>query len=723
MSEIQGLEELSDPSEDSRSVRDEDEGRDDFDDQQFHPQNQRCNLDDLEELLKSSEKYKSTLRRIESSDSLFIDDEFTPGLAALRGFFSDDKSRQRVANIEWRRSHEYFPHDVQMFDKMSPEDIHQGRLGDCYFLAAISALAEKQSRLHRLFLTKTLNEHRLVVVALCINGVWEEIILDDFLPCDEHNQPVFNTSKSNELWAMLLEKAWAKVHGGYLNIESGLTREALRDLTGASVTTFFTKNRQKELWEKLVDAEDRGFVMTAGSKDLSGGSDEFIVDIGLSGSHAYSLLSVHALVAEGGSYRLAQGRERLHSKTRLVKLRNPWGRFEWKGKWSDDDPRWTPELEEALQKTDNPEDGIFFIPWRDFLQNFSDLQICYFHDDYKYNAEKFRTGRNESLFLEFELDEAGKHYFSVNQQNKRFFAESRKYKYSSIGWVLARRTFDGLEFVEGRVKADKENWKDVECAPGKYVVMILTPWRSFVRDFSFSIYGPDFVHFSELRDPPTPAQFLSEMFTGLAKKEMATGSSGFEKNGNISFIQGNHRGWGYLYLQNDDPRVHAQLQMKEKSGSPPLRSNLVLVGDRDELKAAPGSSGIVVFRNVSRKVKFDRPIEKISQEQISDSENSEMFTKKKKYKKKSYEIFLTIDYFDNLVTIHIENLTRNVTLKEFIQFDLRNAKIENQDGNELTVNVPYKQEKYIDIKIINPQKQFKVRIKKIKSEYEIIDEL
>lgn len=55
---------------------------------------------------------------------------------------------------------------------------------------------------------------------------------------------------------MFLEKAWAKVNGGYCNIDAGLTREALRDLTGASAKTIFTKAHQPDdIWEVLKEAD------------------------------------------------------------------------------------------------------------------------------------------------------------------------------------------------------------------------------------------------------------------------------------------------------------------------------------------------------------------------------------------------------------------------------------------------------------------------------------
>ena len=43
---------------------------------------------------------------------------------------------------------------------------------------------------------------------------------------------------------MLLEKAWAKLHGSYYKIESGFAENVFRELTGAPTLTFETELSQ-----------------------------------------------------------------------------------------------------------------------------------------------------------------------------------------------------------------------------------------------------------------------------------------------------------------------------------------------------------------------------------------------------------------------------------------------------------------------------------------------
>ena len=63
----------------------------------------------------------------------------------------------------------------------------------------------------------------ICTVRLCINGEWEEIIIDDMLPCYKKTLSydlIFSKSK-NQLWATLIEKALAKFFGNYNNLIGG----------------------------------------------------------------------------------------------------------------------------------------------------------------------------------------------------------------------------------------------------------------------------------------------------------------------------------------------------------------------------------------------------------------------------------------------------------------------------------------------------------------------
>ena len=67
-----------------------------------------------------------------------------------------------------------------------------------------------------------------------IEGKPQIVIVDDFISVrlSSSNKPkcCFANPNENEIWVILLEKAWAKINGGYLNIISGYSRKFLQDL-------------------------------------------------------------------------------------------------------------------------------------------------------------------------------------------------------------------------------------------------------------------------------------------------------------------------------------------------------------------------------------------------------------------------------------------------------------------------------------------------------------
>ena len=56
--------------------------------------------------------------------------------------------------------------------------------------------------------------------------------MDAYFPCGPlGGELCFSRSKKNELWVMLLEKAWAKIHGNYTIIDGGDGRESMSAIT------------------------------------------------------------------------------------------------------------------------------------------------------------------------------------------------------------------------------------------------------------------------------------------------------------------------------------------------------------------------------------------------------------------------------------------------------------------------------------------------------------
>ena len=72
------------------------------------------------------------------------------------------------------------------------------------------------------------------------------MILDDWFP-SINGKAAFCSSLEGEIWAMLLEKAWAKLHGSYFRADGGFTSHAAQHLLGHP--TFSIEHSETDLLE------------------------------------------------------------------------------------------------------------------------------------------------------------------------------------------------------------------------------------------------------------------------------------------------------------------------------------------------------------------------------------------------------------------------------------------------------------------------------------------
>ncbi len=131
-------------------------------------------------------KYKELLEECRKSNTNFVDKTFPANKTSL-----DFSIPNR--EIIWKRISEIIPNCTMVENGINPADIQQGNIGDCYFLASISALAEDPQRIGHIFLDNfELNGNCIYKVVACVGGILTEVVIDDFVPVyASTNRPVF----------------------------------------------------------------------------------------------------------------------------------------------------------------------------------------------------------------------------------------------------------------------------------------------------------------------------------------------------------------------------------------------------------------------------------------------------------------------------------------------------------------------------------------------------
>jgi len=353
-------------------------------------------------------------------------------------------------------------------DKPNPRDIKQGYLGDCYFLAGIAALAERPDRIFSLFLTMDINEVKYYSVKILYKGKWMTIDMDEYVPY-LHNSPAFTKSVDKEVWVVILEKAWAKLYTSYKRIEAGYPEEPLHDLTGAPIKQIYTRKGgadKEEEWRYLLKASQLEYSMVCSSNP---GSDSDSSQSGVVQGHAYTLLKVDILNFQG-------------QQIRLVQLRNPWGKGEFKGAWSDYDQNWNyvdPQEKQRIGFHPDKDDGIFFIPFDNFWDEFRAITIAEIDDNASYVYKSHKDSNRQGCYFTVDIKAEGLYSLQIDKTPERSFEDKRQsaYQYPRATVDLGYWQNGSVQKLQGFSSNKRTTFQKYRMKPGLYIVKVLVDYN------------------------------------------------------------------------------------------------------------------------------------------------------------------------------------------------------------------------------------------------------
>ncbi|TKA45628.1 hypothetical protein B0A54_04167 [Friedmanniomyces endolithicus] len=424
-------------------------------------------------------------------------------LQDLRGVYPQAimRSDGSVEPPPWvKRVEDIFDKPQFYVDGATPTDVHQGSSGDCWFLAALMAISAKKDLVEKLCVARD----ELVGVYGFVfyrDGEWVYEVIDDKLylkvgddddlaivrDWDRENKKgryidydddkltaqlqrggealYFSHCKSSETWLPLIEKAYAKAHGDYAAVEGGYASEGIEDLTGGVGVVLNPEDimDKDRFWREQLSQVNENFLFGGGSKRKD--------SKGVVGGHAYTVLRTF----EEGDLRLLQ-------------LRNPWGRTEWKGDWSDGSKLWTPEMMIKLGHTFG-DDGVFWMSYKDFLKHFPRINRVRLFDDKQgtWQVSQQWTSVNVPWTVEYldttfevEIEKKGPVVFVLSQPDDRYFRGLEgRFEYSLHFRVYKEGRENGHWIVRSlhNSGADARSTRSVSAEiedldPGKYIVLI-----------------------------------------------------------------------------------------------------------------------------------------------------------------------------------------------------------------------------------------------------------
>lgn len=466
------------------------------------------------------EEWKRKTRRVQGP---YSDQKFIPSESSVLGNQSVDGNNLRVVfkypYIVWDRPFMYSLRKMKNIqnwekfrksgqkndkitffrdDKLSFTDVYQGVLPNSHFFSALIVIAKSSQDIEGSIFHQKTDMRGVFGFLFNLKAKWTIISVDDNIPFFKRTMALEDLKERNPgkkvtprfrldflsaraetklLWPLLMEKAYAKTAGSYMNLamssDAGLV---LTDLTGCPTEMKEMQDLPSSdiLWQELTRASQKGHKICALSIDNEEcqkifqnefnqfrknvnnrvygdfpykiGQDDFMVEyLGMFPNQVYPILSIKD-----------------DQRGRSIVTLDPRGRLKYKSNINSGAGK-TSNYCNHQSKLLRGKDRLFKIPLSDFSKLFSKIYICYCQPNLMSTTVTANFNGNTFSCFRLKFDSPGDYYIRVSQESHLRKPGEARVKYDVIQILLAKvNEYNEYEFIEGKIEGFRDVWMRVE---------------------------------------------------------------------------------------------------------------------------------------------------------------------------------------------------------------------------------------------------------------------
>ncbi|KRX00369.1 hypothetical protein PPERSA_10868 [Pseudocohnilembus persalinus] len=366
-------------------------------------------------------------------------------ISSIYGKVNQNSYHDLPYQIKWQRPVQFMNSEEEdqeidiFYEDIEPVDVLIGDIDSINFYSAIACLAERPALIERIFITKNFNEQGVYRVRLCINGQWQVVTIDDYFPCYPNDAgPVFGKNHGNELWFLILEKAFAKCYKSYLNLQNLTSKDTFYALTGCPCQFYQFSEIEQDIengnfWQILKENEEEGYLITCYQNQMMELSEN-------------------------------------QQKKKFVQ--DPWGNFEWQGKWSYQSEAWDQDFISNLDPVLDGSDASFWIQFEDFLNEFQGINVIKIHN--------WNEIRLNGRFLRCQQEENDSNIETVQSKYYYQFEVYKDTKFN-LGLVQEDENIDGNKYLKNQIDLGFCLWKKNENKELDNILLVLPEYKQQIE--------------------------------------------------------------------------------------------------------------------------------------------------------------------------------------------------------------------------------------------------